>query len=202
MMMKKLKSLFLKIARRIIIYFLFKNLSLSLWEAIGAVSLMDDGFAAIFGSSSSVPTSDSESSVNQQAPNPEPPLPELSDPLLDDNTRRAELDERAGFHFVGLSDSQKDKVLIAQGYIEKKIEEALLSDGYSRAELCLKTKRDQIRGFLFYPRGKLMSSKTYEKYVKEVTFGTHRSKPYKEIINAISSSKLFLTKVKKIKRWQ
>lgn len=208
MMMKKLKSILVRVVTSLplmIIYFLLQNCSLSLWEAIytiGALSLMDDAFAAIFGSSSSVPTSDSEASVNQQAPNPEPPLPELSDPLLDDNTRRAELDERAGFHFVGLSDSQKDKVLISQGYIDKKIEEALLSDGYSRQELCLKTKRDEIRGFLFYPRGKLMSVKTYEKYVKEVQFGTHRSKPYKEIINAISSSKLFLTKVKKIKRWQ
>ncbi|KAJ1415644.1 ATPase, F1/V1/A1 complex, alpha/beta subunit, N-terminal domain [Sesbania bispinosa] len=39
-----------------------QNFSLSLWEAIytiGAVSLMEDGFAAIFRSSSSVPTSDS-----------------------------------------------------------------------------------------------------------------------------------------------
>lgn len=38
----------------------------------------------------------SEASVNQQAPNPEPPEPDLSHPLLDDNTRRAELNERGG----------------------------------------------------------------------------------------------------------
>ena len=41
-------------------------------------------------SSSSLPNP--EASVNQEAPNPEP---DLSQPLLDDNTRRAELDERA-----------------------------------------------------------------------------------------------------------
>ncbi|YP_007516912.1 hypothetical protein (mitochondrion) [Glycine soja] len=39
--------------------------------------------------------------------------------------------------------------------------------------------------------------KTYDSYVKEVELGTHRSQPYKVLINAISSSNLFLKKVKK-----
>ncbi|KAK7298215.1 hypothetical protein VNO77_47126 [Canavalia gladiata] len=42
----------------------------------------------------------SEASVNQQAPNPEPPeplAPDLSHPLLDDNTRSQELNERGGW---------------------------------------------------------------------------------------------------------
>ncbi|KAK7296927.1 hypothetical protein VNO77_49359 [Canavalia gladiata] len=99
-----------------------------------------------------------------QAPNPEPPEPQdpdpdLSHPLLDDNTRRAELDERAGFHFVGLSEKKKDKVLNAQVQIERAIEKALLSLGYSRDELSQKSKRDEIRGFLFYRNGKLLSMK-------------------------------------------
>lgn len=157
------------------------------------------------GSSSRVPQS--EPSVNQ-APDPAAPAepvapdPDVSHPLLDDNTRRAELDERAGFHFVGLSDSQKEEILDAQVIIERAIEKALLSDGYSRDELNERTKRNEIRGFLFYPKGKLLSLKKYESYVKEVEFGTHRSQPYKDILNAISSSKLFLTQVKKIKRWE
>jgi len=151
-------------------------------------------------SSSSLPNP--EASVNQEAPNPEPPEPDLSQPLLDDNTRRAELDERAGFHLVGLSDSDREKVLNFQVIIERKIEKALLSDGYSRDELSQLTKRDEIRGLLFYPNGKLMSLQTYQKYVREVEFGTQRSKPYKKILNALSSSHLFLTKVKKIKRWE
>lgn len=208
-MMKKLKSILVRVVTSLpltILYLLLKNISLSLWEAlytiIGAISFMDDAFAAIFGSSSSVPTSDSEASVNQQAPNPEPPLPELSDPLLDDNTRRAELDERAGFHFVGLSEEKKEKVLLAQVQIERAIEKALLSDGYSRDELSQKSKRDEIRGFLFYRNGKLLSIKKYESYVEEVKFGTHRSQPYQDLIHAISDSYLFLNKVKKIKRWE
>ncbi|KAL2322135.1 hypothetical protein Fmac_026514 [Flemingia macrophylla] len=135
---------------------------------------MDDVGAS---SQSSLPT------VHQEAPNPEPPEPhpdpDLSLPLLDDNTRRAELDERAGFHFVELSEDKKDKVLNAQVQIERAIEKALLSDGYSRDELSQRNKRDEIRAFLFYPKGKLLSIKTYESYVKEVEFGTHRSQPYK-----------------------
>ncbi|XP_029126296.1 uncharacterized protein LOC114915594 [Cajanus cajan] len=153
---------------------------------------MDDVGAS---SQSSLPT------VNPEPPEPHPD-PDLSLPLLDDNTRRAELDERAGFHFVELSEDKKDKVLKAQVQIERAIEKALLSDGYSRDELSQRNKRDEIRAFLFYPKGKLLSIKTYESYVKEVEFGTHRSQPYKVLIKAISSSHLFLQKVKKIKRWE
>ena len=141
-----------------------------------------------------------------QAPEPLPPAepqaPDLSHTLLDDNTRRAELDERAGFHFVGLSEEKKEKVLLAQVQIERAIEKALLSDGYSRDELSQRSKRDEIRGFLFYRNGKLLSIKKYESYVEEVKFGTHRSQPYQDLIHAISDSYLFLKKVKKIKRWE
>jgi hypothetical protein len=210
--MKKLKNIFM----RILPLFLFSLSSLFLyifshyfWDTIALVGLtppfvllMMDDFppSSSCGSSSSVPNP--EGSVNQEAPNPEPPEPDLSHPLLDDNTRRAELDERAGFHFVGLSESQKEKVLDAQVKIERAIEKALLSDGYSRDELSQLTKRNEIRGFLFYPKGKLLSYKKYQSYVKEVEFGTHRSRPYQDLINAISSFNLFLTKVKKIKRWE
>lgn len=141
-------------------------------------------------------------------PNPQPPPPmdpdpaDLSHPLLDDNARHAELNERAGFHFVGLEEDKQDKVLKAQVIIERAIEKALLSDGYSRDELSQRNKRDEIRAFLFYPKGKLLSLKKYESYVKEVEFGTHRSKPYQDLIKAISSSHLFLKKVHKIKRWE
>ena len=109
---------------------------------------------------------------------------------------------RAGFHFVGLEEDKQEKVLQAQVKIERAIEKALLSDGYSRDELSQRNKRDEIRAFLFYPNGKLLSLKKYESYVKEVEFGTHRSQPYKVLLKAISSSHLFLHKVKKIKRWE
>ncbi|RZC11699.1 hypothetical protein D0Y65_011764 [Glycine soja] len=86
---------------------------------------------------------------------------------------------RGFLHFEDLSDQQKDKVLNAQVKIEKAIEKALPSDGYSRDELSQRNKRDEIRGFLVYCNGKLLSMKTYDSYVKEVELGTHRSQPYK-----------------------
>lgn len=43
-------------------------------------------------------TPSSEASVNQQ-----PVIPELHPPLLDDNTRRQELNDRLGIHWVGMS---------------------------------------------------------------------------------------------------
>nr|QCQ81956.1 hypothetical protein [Ammopiptanthus mongolicus] len=162
-------------------------------------------FSSSCGSSSSVPPS--EAGLNH-APDPTAPAepvapdPDVYHPLLDDNTRSAELDERAGFHFAGLSESDKKNILDSQVIIDRAIEKALLSDGYSRDELNELSKRNEIRGFLFYPKGKLLSLRTYKKYVEEVEFGTHRSKAYEDIIEAISSSKLFLTKVKRTKRWE
>lgn len=147
------------------------------------------------GSSSSAPQS--EPGVNQEAPTPDPDLP-----LLDDDTRRDELNARAGYHFAGLSEESKEQILEAQLSIDRAIEKALLSNGYSRNELNQLTKRNEIRGFLFYPRGKLLSLRKYKQWAKEVEFGTLRSKPYNEIMKAIRSSKLFLTNVKPIKRWE
>ncbi|XLT06436.1 hypothetical protein HN51_045185, partial [Arachis hypogaea] len=97
------------------------------------------------GSSSRVPQF--EPGVNQTPGPVEPLAPDLDlyHPLRDDNTRRVELDERAGFHFVGLSESQKEKVMDAQVKIERAIEKALLSDEYSRDELNELNKRNEIR---------------------------------------------------------
>lgn len=166
---------------------------------------MDDFPGGSSGSSSRVPQSGP--SVNP-APDPTDPAepaapdPNGSHPLLDDNSRRQELNERAGFHFAGLAETDREEILEAQLIIDRAIEKALLSDGYSRDELNELSKRNEIRGFLFYPQGKLLSLRKYKQYVKEVEFGTHRSKPYKAIIDAIFSSKLFLKKVKKIKKWE
>ena len=49
---------------------------------------------------------------------------------MNDNTRRAELDERAGFHFAGLGERDKQKILEAQLIIDRAIEKALLKNHY------------------------------------------------------------------------
>lgn len=78
----------------------------------------------------------------------------LFHPLLDDNTRSQELNERGGLHWRGISDSDKEEFLNFQLLIEKGIERALLSDGYSRASLNDKNIRYKIWGFfLVLPQG-------------------------------------------------
>ncbi|KAL4371952.1 hypothetical protein AHAS_Ahas06G0217200 [Arachis hypogaea] len=70
---------------------------------------------------------------------------------MNDNTRRAELEERAGFHFAGLEPLKRlcSKTII-----------------YSRDELNELNKRHEIRGFLFYPRGCLLPLKKYKDSVR------------------------------------
>ncbi|KAK7239670.1 hypothetical protein RIF29_43321 [Crotalaria pallida] len=144
---------------------------------------------------------DDGASVNHPSPNPEPPEPDVYHPLLDDKTRRAELEKRAGFHFVGLDEYNQSDILDCQIQIERAIEKALLSDGYSIEELNARAKRDEIRGFLFYPKGKLLPYGEYVQMQASLDYGTHRSKPYKYLVEAMYSSHLFL-KHKGIKRWE
>nr|YP_010127575.1 hypothetical protein KQ602_mgp25 [Bougainvillea spectabilis]QPP04899.1 hypothetical protein [Bougainvillea spectabilis] len=89
----------------------------------------------------------SEASGNQQ-----PVIPELHPPLLDDNTRRAELATRLRINWWGVTyrDDIYHSFLDNQIKIEKHLEAALVEDGYSRQVIF--EKRHKIRGFIFYPR--------------------------------------------------
>ncbi|CAL0305003.1 unnamed protein product [Lupinus luteus] len=142
-----------------------------------------------------------ETSVNHPSPNPSHPEPDVYHPLLDDNTRRVELENRAVFHLVGLDQYNKEDILDCQVTIERAIEKAMLSDGFSRDELGDPRKRDEIRGFLFYAKGELFSYRKALEMQDELEYGTHRSKAYRNIMDAISSSKIFIRRVKGIKRW-
>ncbi|KAG4946714.1 hypothetical protein JHK87_042721 [Glycine soja] len=70
----------------------------------------------------------SEASVNQQ-----PVIPELEPPLLDDNTRRAELAVRLRANWWGIAYNERilDSFIRSQLAIERHIEAALVADGYS-----------------------------------------------------------------------
>nr|YP_010598283.1 ATP synthase F1 subunit 1 [Psychotria serpens]UIG86783.1 ATP synthase F1 subunit 1 [Psychotria serpens] len=182
------------------------------WKALNGIVLpelvccMDDnhrGWTSIFESSSGGNSiGSSEGSVNQPVPNsPEPaaPLnPEVDQP---DGDRRQELNDRLHINSVGLSytPEQLEGILETQLKIERKIEQALLSDGYSRETLI--AKRHQIRGILFYPRGTTLSESTYNKYLSHMeTYGVHRTHPYRRLIEAIHNHDLFLELTKKIKK--
>ena len=164
--------------------------------------MMDDhrGWTSIFETSSGRNSIDSsEASVNQpQAPDPAPhepvaPVAPVDPEDLSDEIRRQELSDRLRINSIGRSynlevqNSIVEKLLL----IERKIEQALLSDGYSKENLL--EKRHQIRGFLFFPHGTPLSESTYEKHLKLMeNYGTHRSLPYKRIMDAIYNKDLDL----------
>lgn len=137
--------------------------------------------------------SGSEASVNQ-APDPAPHQPVFV-PLLADEIRRQELLDRLTINSLAkgeaLSLEKGESIVGKQLLIEKKIEEALLSDGYERDSLL--NKRHEIRGFLFYPQGKPFLETTYAKYLDRImNHGTHRSLPYNRILDAIRNKNLSL----------
>ena len=138
----------------------------------------------------SMPSSNesSEASVNQQ-----PVIPELEPPLLDDNTRRAELAARLRTHWWGVAYTETilDSFVRTQLHIEKHIEAALVEDGYARQVVF--EKRHQIRGFLFYPGGKALYKETDDAHLEQIEhFGTRNSVPYRQVRRALNNYHLFL----------
>ena len=114
--------------------------------------------------------------------------------LLDENVRKKELLDRLRIHNLLENRSSievEEQIAELQVEIEKKIEQALLSDGYAKDSLV--AKRNAIRGFIFYPHGTLFSSRTYGDYLDSMNqLGTHRSLPYRRLMEAISRYDIFL----------
>lgn len=140
----------------------------------------------------------SSSSWMENSPEPVPAAavdPDVYQPLLTDEIRKQELGDRLRINVIGkgYSPDVVDSMVETQVSIEKKIEQALLSDGYSRDSLL--EKRHQIRGFALYPRGKACLESTYWQYLDFMeNYGTHRSGPYKRIMDAIYNFDLSLSK--------
>lgn len=138
----------------------------------------------------SMPSSNesSEASVNQQ-----PVIPELEPPLLDDNTRRAELAARLRANWWGIASNERilDSFVRSQLAVERHIEAALVADGYS-PEVIME-RRHLIRGFLFYPEGRALSENAYSGHLTQIlNLGTRQSVPYRRILRAVHNSNLFL----------
>lgn len=76
-----------------------------------------------------------------------------------------------------------------QLFIERGVEQALLSDGYSRDSLL--NERHRIRGYLFYPEGTSLTFETYRNYCKTMREdGLLQSAPYKRLQKAIEKMEL------------
>lgn len=143
-----------------------------------------------------------ESTSQPVADVPAAPMdPDLYVPLLEDGDRRRELTDRFRINSIGFPENPEERHQIVETHlqIEKKIEKALLSDGYSRDSLL--AKRHQIRAILFYPRGSPLSKKTYGKYLFNMNnYGTHRTLPYKRILDALARLDLILIRERPIKK--
>lgn len=139
-----------------------------------------------------------EESVDQPAHAPaplpaDPDIPQLPIPLVEDYVRMRELEERMALYLIGieLSADVRNSILASQVVIEKKVEAALVSDGLNPNTIL--AKRGQIRGFLFYPRSRLLGDKTYLDYVKSIDHeGTRACIPYRRVVRAIQDSELLL----------
>lgn len=130
----------------------------------------------------------SETSVTQQ-----PMIPELHPPLLDDNTRRAELDERlrTNWYAYAYTERNVDSFVRIQLQIDKHMEAALVEDGYSRQMVF--EKRNKIRGFFLYPKGRALDLDTYKGHLDQIeNWGTRQSVPYRYIRRALTHYDLIL----------
>ncbi|KAK4341436.1 hypothetical protein RND71_039937 [Anisodus tanguticus] len=99
-------------------------------------------------------------------------VPELEKPLLTDIQRRAELQQRLVFYFIGKNERRHLPLFLGilekQVLLEKRVEAALVRDGFP-AHIVLGW-RSQIRGLLFnHPiRRRALSENTLNRYLGQV----------------------------------
>ena len=126
---------------------------------------------------------------------PAPVIPELNPPLMEEIVRRGELQQRLPLSFLGRNDlshlSLFLSILEKQIWLEKRVEAALVHDGYD--PLSIFARRHEIRGFLFYPRGTSLSDATLTRHIRQIELdGTRESIPYQRIARAIRNHNLLL----------
>lgn len=146
------------------------------------------------------PEGSPETGVPQGAPMPieiPPEIPQLNQPLMLDDYRRVELQRRLSVYFIGRHDAahlpQFLGILETQMQLEKKIEAALVHDGYH--PLRVFQSRHEIRGILFnHPtRAIALSERTLTGYLSEINRnGTRQSIPYSRVVRAILNFDLSL----------
>lgn len=112
---------------------------------------------------------------------------------LSDLERRKELYRRSLVPSIGknLPVESIDRMINAQLLIEKRVEAALVEDGFSPLNII--SKRNEIRGIMFSPQGETLSLHTYQYYVTRLEeTGTRSTIPYKRIIREVTRANLFL----------
>ncbi len=126
-----------------------------------------------------------------------PPVPRLNQPLIPDEVRRVQLQRRLSVHFIGRHDAahfpQFLGILEKKMLLEKRIEAALVADGYDSYRIL--EKIHEIRGLLFnHPtQGVALAQRTLDGYLCHIErYGTRQSIPYIRVVSAIRNLTLLL----------
>nr|UYX57507.1 hypothetical protein [Nicotiana tabacum] len=122
-------------------------------------------------------------------------VPELEQPLLPDIQRRVELQQRLSLYFIGRNEARHLPpflgILEKQMLLEKKIEAALVRDGFP-PHIVLDW-RSEIRGLVFnHPtREAALSENTLNRYLSQIERdGTRQSQPYLRLVRAIGNAEI------------
>lgn len=122
---------------------------------------------------------------------PPPPIPravlvpELDEPLLPENVRMVELQQRLSIYFIGRHDPPTILGNLRE-LVEKKVEAALVQEGYAPESIL--EKRGEIRGIILnHPtRAVALSERTLNGYLSQIERdGTRLSTPYNRVMRAI-----------------
>ena len=142
------------------------------------------------------PPAEAEVPAPPAPPPPPPVIPELAQPLIPDPIRRQELDTGLGLQFLGRTTwedvTRRMDILELKMLLEKRVEAALVGDGYRAGDLI--RKRFEVRDVLFYRGGgEPLAAQTLRRYLSEIdNTGTRSSVPYRRVVRAIQNSDICL----------
>nr|YP_009675515.1 ATPase subunit 1 [Sophora flavescens]QDD68243.1 ATPase subunit 1 [Sophora flavescens] len=122
-----------------------------------------------------------------------PEIPILTDPFMPDLQRQEELHSRLLVNTIGENPtlSRISETIFVQAQIERLMEAALVQSGFHPNSLLI--NRHRIRGILFYPRGRALSLRQYQSYLRQIyRLGTRDTRAYQRILTAIRNYDLWL----------
>lgn len=128
-----------------------------------------------------------------EVPPAAPDIPILNHPLLADRQRESELYRRLVINtlFEEPSPRRISDTIRVQSLIERRVEAALVHDGFE--PLSILNHRHQLRGILFYPRGRALSVRSYRSYLRDMErLGTRETRAYQRIMRNIIDLHIFL----------
>ncbi|KAL6491688.1 hypothetical protein OROGR_034174 [Orobanche gracilis] len=128
-----------------------------------------------------------------EVPTAPPEIPVLNQPLLADIERERELYRRFLVNTIGEEPSLRriSDTISVQSMIERRVEAALVHHGFDPRSIIL--NRHELRGILFYPRGRALSVRSYRSYLRDIErLGTIETRAFQRILRSIRDFYLFL----------